>query len=180
MRSSVALFSIVVAGLACGTRAQQPATVQLLPSSPMSCPVDLAIQQRSPNEVVRTGDQPPGPPAQHLEIEVKSRRYVQTIDSIEIRVRGVGSARQTLPLTSGLADGSADDRQQTFALRKPANAATLHRADVRIPGINAVRWIELLSVTYVDGTVWRPAAGSPCRSQPNRLIEVAAAATSTR
>lgn len=177
MRIPTALLSTLLALVLPPAHAQRPAIAFPLPPQPASCPVDLFIQQRSPTEVVRTGDQPPEPPAQRLEIAVKPRPYLQPISSIEIVVRGVGNQRQTLPLGAFPGGARTDDLQQTFHLRRSSSAPTLTRSDIRIPGINAVRWIELLSVTYTDGTVWRPAANLPCRTEPNRLLLVAGPAT---
>ncbi len=177
MRLSTALLAgLTLAINIPAAHAQRPAIAFPLPPQPASCPVDLFIQQRSPTETVRTGNQTPELPAQHLQISLKPHPYVGTIDSVDISVRGVGSKRQTLPLA--LPDRSRpDDLQQTFHLRRTDVDPTLTRSDIRIPGINAVRWIELLSVTYTDGTVWRPATNLPCRTEPNRLLLVAGPAT---
>lgn len=173
MRLSVALLASVASVAVPTALAQQQTTILIAPARPASCPVDLFVQQQSPTEVVRTGDQPPEPPAQRLEISVKPHPYVEPVDSIVIRVRGVGNRRQTLPLGALPGSGRSDDLQQTFHLRRADGAPTLSRSGIRIPGINAVRWVELLSVTYIDGTVWHPAANLPCRTEPNRLLLVA-------
>ena len=175
MRISAALLTTLLAGTVSATHAQQPVTVYLTPATPASCPVDLSVQQHSPTEVFRAGDAAPEPPAEHLDISLRPHQYAESIDSIEISVRGVGSRRQTLPLGAFPGHARSDDLQQTFHLRRAVGTPTLLRSNVRIPGINAVRWIELLSVTYTDGTIWHPAAHLPCRTEPNRLLPVAGA-----
>jgi len=37
-------------------------------------------------------------------------------------------------------------------------------ADVTVPGLSGVTTIELNSVTYADGSTWKLAGGSVCRS----------------
>lgn len=180
MRVFAALLTTLLAGSLATTHAQQPATAFALPAQPVSCPVSLSVRQRSPTEVVRTGDQAPEALAQRLEISLKPHQYVGAIDSIQISVRGVGNKRQTLPLAVPSDGARTDDLRQNFHLRRTAGTPTLNRSDIRVPGINAVRWIELLSVTYTDGTVWRPAANLPCRTEPNRLLLVADGLTSSR
>lgn len=179
MRLSAALLASLTLAVP-AARAQQPASTLLLAPQPASCPVDLFIQQRSPTEVVRTGNRQPEPPAHRLIISVQPRLYMEPIDSIEIVVRGVGNQRQTLPLGAFPGSARPDDLQQTFHLRRIASDPTFTRSGIRIRQMNAIRWVELLSVTYTDGTVWRPAANLPCRTEPNRLLLVASGVTSSR
>ena len=175
MRASAALLTTFLAGFVPAAVAQQPATAYILPAQPISCPVDLWIQQRSAAEVVRADDKTPEVPAQHLEISVRPHPYVEPIDSITIVVRGVGSQRQTLPLGALPGSARSDDLQQTFHLRRTADDPMFTRSGIRVPQMNAVRWVELLSVTYTDGTTWHPTAHLPCRTEPNRLLLVAGA-----
>lgn len=175
MRPSVTLLTLLASASFSAAHAQQSAGLLAMQAQPASCPVSLSVQQRSPTEVVRANDQAPEPLAQHLEIALRPHPDVKTIDSIEIRVRGVGSKPQLLPLGSPSDDHRADDLQQTFRLGRVAGTPTLSHSDIRVPGINAVRWVELLSVTYTDGNTWRSAAGLSCRSEPNRLLLVAGA-----
>lgn len=88
--------------------------------------------------MTRTSNETPDPAAQRLEISIQRRHDIQNVDAIEVRVRGVGSARQTLPLRAD-ADGSrADDLQQSFQLRRTSSTPTLTRSEIRVPRMNAI------------------------------------------
>ena len=47
-------------------------------------------------------------------------------------------------------------------------------AQLWLPSFGAVRWLELDSVTYTDGTTWKPAQGTTCAIRPELLMLVGA------
>ncbi len=52
--------------------------------------------------------------------------------------------------------------------------ATSVAAELVLPGFTSVGSVELLSITYQDGSTWSLAKGEACRVVPDRLMLVAA------
>ena len=47
-------------------------------------------------------------------------------------------------------------------------------ADMWLPGFGPVRWLDLDTITYTDGTTWKPAKGEACTVTPSLLMLVGA------
>lgn len=48
------------------------------------------------------------------------------------------------------------------------------RAELWLPSFGAVRWLDLNSITYADGSTWRPARGETCTVTPSLFMLVGA------
>lgn len=47
-------------------------------------------------------------------------------------------------------------------------------ADMWLPGFGPVRWLDLDTITYTDGTTWKPTRGESCTVTPSLLMLVGA------
>lgn len=147
----------------------QQATVQV---SPMigTCPISLHAQQSSAasRREVGGGDAHPQGVAQSLHLSVTnpdSRRVV----AATVTVRGFANKGR---LVQVLSTQSGSDAAKTMDVRfSPVSGGDVS-ADLRVPGLSAVSEVDLKSVTYSDGSVWKLAAGASCRSWIDGLMLV--------
>jgi hypothetical protein len=139
--------------------AAQTTVIQAAPQ-PGNCPVSLRAQH-TPGEYreVVNGVFIPGI-AQRIHVvasALNSRRVV----AANMTVRGFANKVRVLPTTSGQDIG---DAAKKLDVRFPARAEKESSADLAVPDLSAVTAIDLNSVTYADGSVWKVAAGNTCRS----------------
>ena len=142
----------------------QATVIQAAPPSG-ACPVSLRAQQAPGGDrIVVNGVLPTGT-AQNLHLIVSapgSRRVV----AANVTVRGFSNKTRVLQTTQS---GNSGDAAKTLDVRFPVgpDPATSDKeisADLAVPGLTAVTVIDLNSVTYSDGSTWKLAAGSKCRS----------------
>jgi hypothetical protein len=91
------------------------------------------------------------------------------IQSIEVKVYGTSPKDRVLPVNT-----RADDTvTKTFELHRTSDSDSLRDADVWMHQVGSLSWVDLISVTYADGTTWHAAAGNAsCRAVPSNLILV--------
>lgn len=58
----------------------------------------------------------------------------------------------------------AQDSKESVVLRKVANP------DVRMNTLTAVRWIDVMVVTYTDGSTWHSSSQGVCRVAPQGFL----------
>jgi hypothetical protein len=135
-----------------------------------SCPVSLHARQSgvaARREVGGSEHRPDGV-SQSLHLIVdnpESRRVV----AANVTVHGFADNSR---LVEVLSNQDSSDAARTFDLRFSANSATEATADLRVPGFTGVSTIDLNTVTFADGSVWKFAAGSSCRTWIDGLVLV--------
>jgi hypothetical protein len=156
------------------TRTMSPAEIQKATAqiAPMidACPISLHAQQSSAATRREVGSDVPRPKgiAQSLHLIVAnpdSRRIVQA----NVTVRGFADKAR---IVQTMSSSDSPDAAKTMDVRFPAGSGKEFSADLRVPGLTAVSAIDLNSVTYADGSIWKLAAGSSCRSWINGLMLV--------
>ena len=167
MRVSLILAAAVL-GHAAMASGQGSATVSRLPR-PSTCPVSFAVEQRTAGQVYRVGDHRSAGSSQYLEITVTPPEQKRIL-SAEISVRGTDGSLHAL-----LVGRSAGDVEKTFHLRREADRLSYRQFGVWVEGMSSVRWVDLQSVTFADGTTLRSPGPADCRTEPNRLLLVGAA-----
>jgi hypothetical protein len=148
-------------------------TILAAQASPMvdACPVSLHAQQSAAaaaRREVGSWESHPEGVAQSLHLTVadpEARRIV----AANITVRGFADMGRMVPI---LSTQSGSDAAKTIEVRFLAGSAREATADLRVPGLTAVSAIDLNSVTYSDGSVWKLAAGASCRSWIDGLMLV--------
>jgi|HubBroStandDraft_1064217.scaffolds.fasta_scaffold09908_3 hypothetical protein len=137
------------------------ATAQIAPMI-NTCPVSLHAQQSSAATRREVGSQDPRPNgiAQSLHLTVTnpdSRRVV----AANVTVRGFANKARLMQV---LSDQNSSDAAKTMDVRFPDVSGKELSADLRVPDLTAVSEIDLNSLTYADGSIWKLAAGNSCRS----------------
>ena len=155
---------------------QQPGGVVIqLPPLTTGCPVSLRAQHLADGGLVRTRSgvsqesaQTEGP-GQRLHVTVTNPNS-REIRGATITVHGYSNKpRVTQALSSGQ---EASDASWTTTLSFAGAQGKTESADVRVPGMTAVETIELKTVAYADGSVWRFTGCESCRVTPDPLMLV--------
>jgi len=160
---------------------QQPGgTVILLPPLTMGCPVSLRAQHLADGGLVRTRSgqaqrsaQSEGP-GQWLHLTVTSPDS-RVIRAATITVHGYSNKAR---ITQAQVTQESPRRQEasdalwTTTLSFAEAEGKTESADVRVPGMTAVQTIELKTVTYADGSVWKFSGSQSCRVAPDPLMLV--------
>jgi hypothetical protein len=128
-------------------------------ASGISCPISLRVRQTADAfEREVNGSRPKGV-AQHLQITVThpdSRRVV----AASVTVYGFADKPRYVE-TTGAHD--TPDAARTLDVLFPGGPGKEVSSDLRVPGLSAVAYIELNSVRFADGSVWKVGSGSYCR-----------------
>jgi hypothetical protein len=129
------------------------------------CPVSLSAERRSDMMMLRTGDSRLKNSAQGLRITFNHRDEPQ-IESAEITVYGLTSKLRVLPASTS----SSDEVSKTFELRRTKGSEGLQEASVWMHKVGSLTRVELISITYADGTTWRKSQSSQCQAVPSALL----------
>jgi hypothetical protein len=133
---------------------------------PNRCPIAFQARHLADGDFVKTGDRhPPKGPGQRLHVTLTSPD-ARTLASATISVRG-WTAQGHMENA-----GATNSPQSVRTMQVPLTAGTGRNAsaDLWVPGMTAVDSVELLSVSYADGSTWTPAAGKSCRITPDPLM----------
>jgi hypothetical protein len=142
--------------------------IQLTPMS-MGCPVSLRAQHLADGGIVKTGTAHPKGLGQWLHLTLANPKS-GWIAEATITVHGFSDkARVTQTLSSGNSSDAASTLTVHFSDATEKAAAT----DRWVPGMAAVQTIDLSSVTYADGSVWKLSGHEDCRVAPDPLMLVA-------
>jgi hypothetical protein len=142
-----------------------------LPAQPDSCPVSLRAQQTPGGDRMEVNGVPGKTMAQRLHLTASSPRSRQVV-AANVTVRGYGNKARVLP--TGLSSQNTGDTARTIDIAFTAAAGKDASTDVTLAGFSAVTVIDVNSVTYSDGSTWKLAAGSSCRSWIDGAMLVAA------
>ena len=159
------------------TPAATPAESQWLmaPHEPFpanGCPVGFSANRQAATNLVSV-DRDPNPqdgPAQGLHLML-NRVNRPAIQSVEVTVYGTSLRPRAIP--AGLA---SDDNviSKTFELHRTTGSDSLSDADVWMHQVGSVRWADLISISYTDGTTWHAASHLKCRAIPSNYLLVGA------
>lgn len=150
-----------------------PAVVTVLPlpsKSNAECPVGFfANRQTNAGQVSRVVDDVLAGPAQGLHLVLKQLE-ARNIQSIEVTVYATSLKPRTL-----LLDAPHDDTiSKTFTFQRQPGSTSLTEADAWMHKVGSVRWADLISVAYTDGTTWHATENLKCRAVPSNLLLVGA------
>jgi hypothetical protein len=138
--------------------------------SSAGCPVGFYANRQADTNLVTVGRdarQYDGPKqGLHLMLNHLNRPAIQ---SIEVTVYGTSLKPRALPV----APPSDDLISKTFELHRTTSSDSLSDADVWMHQVGSVRWADLISITFTDGTTWRPTENLKCRAVPSNFLLVA-------
>ena len=135
------------------------------------CPVGFFASRQAATDLVivdRARQKDLGP-AQglHLMLDRLNRSAIQ---SIEVTVYGTSLSLK--PYALPVAPPSDDLISKTFELHRATDSDSLSEADVWMHQVGSVRWADLISITYRDGTTWHAASNLKCRAVPSNYLLV--------
>lgn len=135
----------------------------------VGCPVSLHADHGADGNILKVDKNRPKGLAQLLHLMLVNPDARQIVAG-DVTVRGIsGKPRMTQTLGS---TGQADvvrNLHVRFAAQEGRNIA----GDVWAPGMSAVLTVELNSVTFADGSLWRFAGREGCRVTPDPLMLIA-------
>ena len=129
------------------------------------CPVNLIAQRQGSTNLLNANTRQSGP-AQGLHLYLNREPGAPTIESIEVTVYAISPKARILPTDID----SSDLRTKTFELRRDSNSPTLKEADVWMNKVGALRWVDLISITWTNGNTWHASQTSRCRSIPSNFV----------
>lgn len=136
-----------------------------------NCPVSLRAQQMPGGDRMMVNGVPGKAIAQMLHLTAIAPRSRQVV-AANVTVRGYSSKARFLPTRLSNQDAADASKTLDVAFNFATNKET--SADVSVAGFSAVTVVDLNSVTYSDGSTWKLAAGSACRSWIDGFMLVAA------
>ena len=172
MRLVVPVLSLLLAGastLAFATSDSSAIVLHAVPGS-QGCPVDLTAQQRSAGELIATGSAAAAPDnaarqGVHFVLRNEGDREIVSLSGT---LHGLSPRLRMLPA----APQPKEDVTQAFHLRRKIAEGGSGDSELWMDQVSTIRWIDLESITYADGSVWRPSAQSRCRAVPDPLVLV--------
>jgi hypothetical protein len=156
--------------LAAQTASQSQLQNTVIRISPLinSCPVSLHAKQAGGGDMWKVDGVPISGPAQMLHLIVTNPDSRQVV-AANLTVRGFADKGRMIQVMS---NQNSYDAVKTFDVKFPAGPGKEAATELRVPGFSAVALIDLNSVTYSDGSTWKLAAGSSCRSWVDGLMLV--------
>jgi hypothetical protein len=142
-----------------------------IPSS--GCPVGFFANRQAATNLVTVdrARQKDDGPAQGLHLML-NRLNQPAIQSIEVTVYGTSLSLKAYALP--VAPPSPDLISKTFELHRTTGSESLSEADVWMHQVGSVRWADLISITYTDGTTWHAPSNLKCRAVPSNFLLVGA------
>lgn len=137
-------------------------------SSNFGCPVGFSASRQATGQIMSAGDARQSGPAQGLHLTLHNLKNRPAIESIEVAVYGTSQKGLYLPLDTQFTDTIS----KTFELHRTSDSTSLGDADVWMHLVGSLRWADLISITYADGTTWHTTANFKCRAVPSNFLLV--------
>ncbi len=131
------------------------------------CPVTMRADHLADGSMVKTNNAHPKGMGQWLNLSLTSRDAKQ-IAKATVTVNGLTPiGRMTQAQSKG---AGSPDATQTLDVSFVAGPDQTAIARIWVPGMSAVERIDLKSMVYSDGSVWKIAEGQACRVRPDPLM----------
>ena len=132
------------------------------------CPVSLTASQRGIGRQLETASAVPARPEQGLTVTVVGKRALR-IASVEVVAHALSGRNRAL-LTSNTPE---PDVTRSFQLASKNESG--FSSDLWMDGVTSIRWIEVKSITYANGTVWHESETQKCSVRPNPFTLISSA-----
>jgi hypothetical protein len=132
------------------------------------CPIGFTANRQATGQIMSASDARQAGPAQGLHLML-NHLTAPAIESIEITVYGYGISSKARALP---AHEPSPDVSKTFELRRSAGSNSLSDADVWVHNVGSLSSVELISITYADGTTWHATENLKCRAIPSNFLLV--------
>jgi hypothetical protein len=141
---------------------------------PNPCPVSMQATHGSDGTMIKTGPTHPKDAhstgiGQQLHLTLRSPDQ-RIIASATVNVRGWTAKGRIAHADTGN-DSALAVRTLTAPFAAGPNRSA--SADLRAPGLTSISSVELVSVTFTNGTTWTPAQGKTCRVSPDPMMLIA-------
>jgi len=146
----------------------------------LDCPVSMHAQQQSGIGTLTARDdrgesRRQSGVAQHIRLILgdagnSAKGNSAKIVSAKVTVRGTSPKWRMTPTV--LNQDTSPDAKKTLALTFNVDGSEGASANLVLPGFTSVTSIILDSLTYADGSIWRPSNGRGCRTAPDLLMLV--------
>jgi hypothetical protein len=133
-----------------------------LPPINNACPVSVQARQAASWNRMEVGNAPPKGPAQRLHLTLVNPRSTQ-IASATVTVHGL-DPKTRATLTPMTAESARSDATRTLDVSFSTTAAKEVSEDVWVPGLSAAYSIDLIALTYADGSSWKLKYRETCRT----------------
>jgi hypothetical protein len=136
-----------------------------LGSAGSGCPAFMRANQRPPSaRQIETRSVPLSRPAQGLTVTIVGLRALRTT-SAEVVVHALSPKKRAILTSLGVEDA---DVARSFQLTAKEDGQ--FSSDLQIDNVSSIRWIELKSLTYSDGSVWRESETAKCSVKPDPFV----------
>jgi hypothetical protein len=146
-----------------------------------TCPVEMRAKHLADGSTVKTDGAHPQGIGQRLSLSLirwrgdESPMVAATLEVHGIKPNGhvtqtISSAKGTDDLVETLTVPVSTDREETAQGSSAASQAA--RANLWIPGMSAVDRIDLKTLWYGDGSIWKVADGWGCQVIPDRMMPI--------
>lgn len=145
------------------------------PASPASvCPLDMHVRQGIGSRMMAVDEHGAQVEmfAARLKLLLKDLRADKTGQRMvraTVTVHGLNGQEQILPADT---EPRSADAKKTLSVRLTGDGDPEVSGDLLLPGFTAALMVDLESVTYDDGTVWKFSGASACHAPPDFLMPV--------
>ena len=133
----------------------------------LGCPVGFSASRQADLQTMLANDRSQAGPAQGLHLTL-ARLNTPTIQSVEVTVYATSPKLRALPVDAL----SSDTISKTFELQRKAGSNSLTDADVWMHNVGSVSSVDLISITYTDGSTWHATESLRCRAVPSNFLLV--------
>jgi hypothetical protein len=131
------------------------------------CPVGFFASRQGTSQIMSASDAAEAGPAQGLHLML-NHLSAPAIQSVEVTVYGASPKNRLLPVGSE----STDNVSKTFELHRATGSDSLKEGDVWMHNVGSLSRVDLISVTYANGSTWHASEGFRCRAVPSNVVLV--------
>jgi hypothetical protein len=168
------LFPLALAAQSLGANALQLPS-QANAANGSDCPVSMNARQgvwdralRVDNEKTEKQQDRVG---QRLNLTLSDRRSLRIVDAT---VKVLGLSGKNRVLGTGLSSNGYSDASRVVHLTSFSRGDQGATADLYAPGFTSVTSIQLLAISYADGSTWTASQPNGCRVSPDPMMLIAA------
>ena len=173
-RSGVATFGVAGqqgSDVATQVHSVPGGVVVINPPTASACPIDMHATQGVWDRTIRVRngerDLVPQGFGQRISLKLKDSRPARIV-AATVRILGLNGKSAMLPTPADVSSRSNAIRTVTLKFTEEQDGTVT--ADLRIGGFTSVTSIQLVNVTYSDGSVWTTSGSNACRVQPDPLM----------
>lgn len=141
-------------------------------TGPALCPVGLRAQHLADGNTVKTSAPVSHGIGQRLHLTLTGKPG-RRIVSAKILVRGWTPQGRFQQASSIRKQGGSDNGIRTLIAQFTAGEKDTATAEIWVPELSAVNSVEVLSISYADGSTWLLGKDQACRVAPDPLMLVA-------